>query len=1692
MARRNSTFTTFLNVEEAKNVDQTFSAMERKANASFNRIAQAAARASAISAGGKVTSSSVGSTTAQTNATRALAAAERTHAIALQNTATASRAAEAASARIAGKHLLESNAARAAAASTSQLERALRLTSVAATTVQGPLGPVAGRITAVANAIRDLSGLQFGAVGAAAGIAAFARYAGRIQDIKSQLNPLFESQTKVNQAWSRSIDIANNARVSLEATVGLYSRLTLAGQQFGASQDKIARVVETASKAARLSGGGSVTQGFALTQLAQGLGSNQLGGDELKSIKENALRLAKAIADGFKNADGSIGTTVGNLKTLGAEGKLTFEAVSDAIERSSAKIDAEVKRLPPSISASTTQISNSFAAMVNSTDGAYGVTTALARGLGLLADNINGVTRTLVLLGTAYASFKAADFITSQQQRIQGWKAEQAEMKKAAQAAVTSSATAREASASRVVALRQERAELQARVLADKAAADSTRATALALGKSINNGDYVVNNPREVQAYARAVDSARVAQDNFTASKTRLKAITGELRTETTGLTQANSNYRQAVTAANGAAKGFGTALAGLLSWTNLLGVALTLGITLLIQWAGRSSAAARASDDLANSQMELGKYVDVTTGKIKEQNAALVNAYRLKRLEETRQSKDDYETARDSLILGGTNNGDIFQPKVDPRITKVINDYRNRKFDVNGVSSRLQSMLDSLGPEKPWYAADPNRSFRKQLQAQIGRAGDVGTLWESYYTKTAGDEVLNNAISGKGTSAARLALATGNEAPDASGGASGTPKTKAQIEAETDALNAKTQLEKAKSDLKTLRSNADNIIATQGEKAYTDQLAAAKQAVDAAAQAEKDRRAGLVASRKTARNAVQDEKDLAATRRDNALIELQKAAPTMSQDEFLKARIKILKTYDDEVNGIDASAAASSSATKQMLADIKKVQAESAKAGESRTNILSGYDDTPKAVDKALQQARQLQGYVGKAVDGTAFIGKTEEEIAKLAEENPLGTGIYTQEMANADKARIYEGLRKPLKDMMDEQKDAQAITRLRIEGYEQEADVLERMLDLQKQGVAVTVDDLKNALEQEKVSERLNQQLEERRSLQENILGLVDSTKTATQDLITSFGSDPKKALKNFGEQIQSNILSAGAKQVTDRLFANADQKLKDLITGSNGVDRASDILAKKVQDVASQFQPLAAANDTLRTSAERAADALDKLATAASSGSVSGGGIAGLATTATSSGRKSSIEVQPGDIVVTGQAGGVNIKAANDNPITAKTNEGLAGLDKLFKSGSFFTGIGQGISKALGGAATGSVTSGVMKMTGIKTSSTGAQIGGSIGALTGLPGGDIIGSIAGGLLGGLFKHNTSASAHVTNTGVTVAGADKGNYSTASGMGRSVQDQINQIVESLGGTLGNYALSIGTRGDEYRVNTTGSTSLKIKNGAVGFDTEEEAIAYAVQDLLQKGVVGGISAASKKILASGQDLQTALEKAMVIESIPKRLKQLTDPVGYAIDELNTEFEKMISYLKEGGATAEQFAQAQELYDKERAEAIKQASDDTVSALQDYLDEMTGGSSSPLNKRATYSNAAAALDEYRSDIAAGKTVDQSDFLAAVQDFQNASRELYGSGADFFKDFDDIYSLVSHAKENASGTTSDLAASPFDTTEVQAAIASQTAATTEQTSVVASKLDDLIAAVQDSGYTISASTLRNLPGFANAA
>jgi len=284
------------------------------------------------------------------------------------------------------------------------------------------------------------------------------------------------------------------------------------------------------------------------------------------------------------------------------------------------------------------------------------------------------------------------------------------------------------------------------------------------------------------------------------------------------------------------------------------------------------------------------------------------------------------------------------------------------------------------------------------------------------------------------------------------------------------------------------------------------------------------------------------------------------------------------------------------------------------------------------------------------------------------------------------------------------------------------------------------------------------------------------------------------------------------------------------------------------------------------------------------------------------------------------------------------------------------------------------------------------------------------------------GLNTKRGSATLGFAN-GELGVGSSRGNSQSRIAAARdgigSVADTLASIAEQLGGTItGAGSVSLGVRKKTYVVDPTGQGRTK-GAGVLKFKSEEEAIQAAIRDALSDGVIGAISAASQRILASGQDLQTAIEKATLIESIPKALKARQDPVGAALDELNAKWEKIIAALKEGGASAEQMADAQKLYRLE-LEDTKASVAEASASLKGFLDSLNFGSNSPLSLRDQEAAARAALEPFLQRIDAGKGIDQQAYQEAAQAYLDIQRQLEASGPAFFATFDKIRDYTTRA------------------------------------------------------------------------
>lgn len=162
---------------------------------------------------------------------------------------------------------------------------------------------------------------------------------------------------------------------SLRGLGDLYIAIASSSNELGFSQRDNLKVAETVSKALGAGGASAGQTQAAILQLGQALGSGVLQGDELRSLRESAPTLMRAMAKYFK-------TTIAGLKKMGAEGKLTSEEVMKSILAASKEVDEQFANMPLSFSGAMSMMGNAWDRFIMKVEQKSTIFTTIAKGFG--------------------------------------------------------------------------------------------------------------------------------------------------------------------------------------------------------------------------------------------------------------------------------------------------------------------------------------------------------------------------------------------------------------------------------------------------------------------------------------------------------------------------------------------------------------------------------------------------------------------------------------------------------------------------------------------------------------------------------------------------------------------------------------------------------------------------------------------------------------------------------------------------------------------------------------------------------------------------------------------------------------------------------------------------------------------------------------------------------------------------------------------------------------------------------------------------------------------------------------------------------------------------------------------------------------------------------------------------------------
>jgi len=179
-------------------------------------------------------------------------------------------------------------------ASTQRIE--IIITERGSRQVRRNIGAIGDRASASQRSVRLLNRtLQALATGAI--VSGIFRLADSFTNLQNRLRVVTNGTAELGVVTDELFDIARRTRSSFEATAELYARTALATRNLGRSQQETLNFTESLNQAIILSGASAQEAENGLIQLSQGLASNRLSGDELRSTLEQLPVVTDVIAE---------------------------------------------------------------------------------------------------------------------------------------------------------------------------------------------------------------------------------------------------------------------------------------------------------------------------------------------------------------------------------------------------------------------------------------------------------------------------------------------------------------------------------------------------------------------------------------------------------------------------------------------------------------------------------------------------------------------------------------------------------------------------------------------------------------------------------------------------------------------------------------------------------------------------------------------------------------------------------------------------------------------------------------------------------------------------------------------------------------------------------------------------------------------------------------------------------------------------------------------------------------------------------------------------------------------------------------------------------------------------------------------------------------------------------------------------
>lgn len=208
-------------------------------------------------------------------------------------------------------------------------------------------------------------------------------------NIQNRIKSVTQSAQEQSVVNNEVFKAAQDVGVEYENLAESYARIKRATTDLGVSQRESIEITETLAKALKLSGATGAETSSVMLQLSQALSSGRLQGDEFRSVSESGRLVMELFAK-------QLGVTVGELKKLSKEGKITSEVMVQALTKGADTISAQFTERMRTMNESLIRVKNEAIKFLGELATRSGALGGINDALALLVDHFETIAKVAI------------------------------------------------------------------------------------------------------------------------------------------------------------------------------------------------------------------------------------------------------------------------------------------------------------------------------------------------------------------------------------------------------------------------------------------------------------------------------------------------------------------------------------------------------------------------------------------------------------------------------------------------------------------------------------------------------------------------------------------------------------------------------------------------------------------------------------------------------------------------------------------------------------------------------------------------------------------------------------------------------------------------------------------------------------------------------------------------------------------------------------------------------------------------------------------------------------------------------------------------------------------------------------------------------------------------------------------------